>query len=747
MAYDVLEHYLFRPDESLSTFLPRHCNHHISKEFTRLVGFTEFQSDFLFAKFPNQDQIEVSQLFQLTPRRLIQTNKTNEFARPFALWMLLNSFSSAHIARCDLESETLILADDVYAKALKITSSPLEEWELTVRSYNVLKREGISSIYSLSQLTRDDLRSFRNLGEGSIIEIEDLLVKHGLWLKESPNLESIFSNTSNMHLSQLGLSTRAYNSLMRKGITNLNMLLGMSATDISDIRNIGPNTVDEILQVQNKFRSSEPTDEAVEATTAETKIATTEIGRECLLLLKEDVDALLRQLTPFGTLQISSESSKGMENESFAFLRKLFGTSDRNIERVLEEVKSKSEEITQPEYWIDFLLLFAKLEDYLVKFIHINTFLLPTDAELNELTNLQINLDLDSVTCFVTDIPEDSYFEVENFGKYEHLISFYRSHIVLNSWSMKLHSAIRKFIIEHKSFPNSTGLAYACFAQESPNRDFAQLQLLSYLESTNPTTAQRDLEIIQSRFEGNSLDKIGREVGLTRERVRQVLLEYSPDLDKTIQASLGVKSEMEREATINSISGLFSKFGALTKEELAQHLQISSDEVLNIVPTRFKKFILDGKAERLTPVTWEKDFVLSQLSKAATYYFPLRTSDYEHLTQIGEISGPSIPWIIVKFGSWSNACMLAGVEPAPALRAEYTRLWNDAELLSFVVRYLLDDGTTGSIGDYRQWRDRQSDHVPSGELIRNQYELWSNAVKQALLQIREQKEFEALSGI
>jgi DNA-directed RNA polymerase sigma subunit (sigma70/sigma32) len=40
----------------------------------------------------------------------------------------------------------------------------------------------------------------------------------------------------------------------------------------------------------------------------------------------------------------------------------------------------------------------------------------------------------------------------------------------------------------------------------------------------------RDLKIIQLRKEGNTLDEIGREVSVTRERVRQILKKHAPDI-------------------------------------------------------------------------------------------------------------------------------------------------------------------------------------------------------------------------
>ena len=49
--------------------------------------------------------------------------------------------------------------------------TPIEELDLSLRSYNCLKRAGIGSVEQLLEMTEDDLRQIRNLGNKSIAEI------------------------------------------------------------------------------------------------------------------------------------------------------------------------------------------------------------------------------------------------------------------------------------------------------------------------------------------------------------------------------------------------------------------------------------------------------------------------------------------------------------------------------------------------------------------------------------------------
>ena len=65
-------------------------------------------------------------------------------------------------------------------------SMPIEEMELTVRSYNCLKREGIHTVGELISRSEADLLDIRNFGAKSIDEVKMKLASMGMSLKDSP---------------------------------------------------------------------------------------------------------------------------------------------------------------------------------------------------------------------------------------------------------------------------------------------------------------------------------------------------------------------------------------------------------------------------------------------------------------------------------------------------------------------------------------------------------------------------------
>ena len=63
---------------------------------------------------------------------------------------------------------------------------PIEDLQLTIRSYNCLKREGIHAVGELVARSEADLLDIRNFGAKSINEVKDKLAELGLSLKDSP---------------------------------------------------------------------------------------------------------------------------------------------------------------------------------------------------------------------------------------------------------------------------------------------------------------------------------------------------------------------------------------------------------------------------------------------------------------------------------------------------------------------------------------------------------------------------------
>jgi len=72
------------------------------------------------------------------------------------------------------------LVDEQTLQLRKVLKTPLEDLDLSVRAFNCLKAAKINSLSELVQYEQEDLMKFRNFGQKSLSEIEQVLSDRGL---------------------------------------------------------------------------------------------------------------------------------------------------------------------------------------------------------------------------------------------------------------------------------------------------------------------------------------------------------------------------------------------------------------------------------------------------------------------------------------------------------------------------------------------------------------------------------------
>ena len=60
----------------------------------------------------------------------------------------------------------------------------IEDLDLSCRSYNCLKRAGISTVAELTQKTEDEMMKVRNLGKKSLKEVKEKLLENNLSFRD-----------------------------------------------------------------------------------------------------------------------------------------------------------------------------------------------------------------------------------------------------------------------------------------------------------------------------------------------------------------------------------------------------------------------------------------------------------------------------------------------------------------------------------------------------------------------------------
>jgi DNA-directed RNA polymerase subunit alpha len=98
---------------------------------------------------------------------------------------ILNEHLNLFIDLTEHVTDVEIMVEKEEDKKEKMLEMTIEELDLSVRSYNCLKRAGINTVEELTHKTIEDMMKVRNLGKKSMEEVEQKLESLGLGLKES----------------------------------------------------------------------------------------------------------------------------------------------------------------------------------------------------------------------------------------------------------------------------------------------------------------------------------------------------------------------------------------------------------------------------------------------------------------------------------------------------------------------------------------------------------------------------------
>lgn len=83
----------------------------------------------------------------------------------------------------DMAVNMEIMSEATTDSTNKVLDMTIEELDLSVRSYNCLKRAGIQTVQDLAAKSEDDMIKVRNLGKKSLKEVKEKLVELGLGFK------------------------------------------------------------------------------------------------------------------------------------------------------------------------------------------------------------------------------------------------------------------------------------------------------------------------------------------------------------------------------------------------------------------------------------------------------------------------------------------------------------------------------------------------------------------------------------
>jgi len=97
---------------------------------------------------------------------------------------IMNDLLSLFVDLSDDAKNAEIIVEKEDDKKEKVLEMTIEELDLSVRSYNCLKRAGINTVEDLTNKSEEDMMKVRNLGRKSLEEVINKLNGLGLYLKK-----------------------------------------------------------------------------------------------------------------------------------------------------------------------------------------------------------------------------------------------------------------------------------------------------------------------------------------------------------------------------------------------------------------------------------------------------------------------------------------------------------------------------------------------------------------------------------
>jgi predicted transcriptional regulator len=264
----------------------------------------------------------------------------------------------------------------------------------------------------------------------------------------------------------------------------------------------------------------------------------------------------------------------------------------------------------------------------------------------------------------------------------------------------------------------------------------------------------RRIRILELRMNGLTLDEIGKEFGVTRERVRQILnkafklVKNDPFLQEKSFSEIVIGKihsaqeeqshlEQERKDLIDSRARTFlnSQPGA-THLEICRELGVSEKELRQSLQPQTAKFIWSEAREKGNESTYSDDSILEALRLAEAFESPISAPAYRDLVESGLVIGPGPQTVALRFGSWKKACEMAEVSYYESVRTSYEKQWTESEMLEYVIEFLLNKEYGKGIQSYDEWRIETMSNAPSGAHLRKHFGTWIDTKNKALAYIR-----------
>lgn len=243
--------------------------------------------------------------------------------------------------------------------------------------------------------------------------------------------------------------------------------------------------------------------------------------------------------------------------------------------------------------------------------------------------------------------------------------------------------------------------------------------------------AERIHQVVDGYRRGLTLQRIADEVGVSRERVRQILA----------AKRLGMEGRRERRyqsAIAGRSAELIRRFLNLFDiEAVAQETGIDAALVSRFID----ESVPDAKAllkkpEAKRPVYSDGEYLECLREAAGELPQPMTHTEYALWTRGRALPDgrrwPGPQGVMIRFGSWRNALLQAGLMAAPSSRLPVQH--DPDDFVQAVASAWIAQSKPPTVSEYDQW-SRGNSEVPSSATIRKNFGSWTDLVAEAWWQV------------
>lgn len=253
-------------------------------------------------------------------------------------------------------------------------------------------------------------------------------------------------------------------------------------------------------------------------------------------------------------------------------------------------------------------------------------------------------------------------------------------------------------------------------------------------KSTSNNNGERDSAIAVAYAEGQTLEQIGSQYNITRERVRQILAAQNVDRH-TPSSRAALTKEVFMDEHGRTIDEAFNRLRSvrLVIDELKGTPAGVAAWIHDRLKDRKNESIVWNSAEKV----WSDDQLLEVLRKAHAEIGDGMSATRYNKWRLSADSGkyPTHTMISWRFNTWNEALRQAGLSVNQPNRT-YSRAWSVDDVFTAVSTYMAEERAENrrpTFSGYEAYAKRRKGDIPSGAYIRCLTGLsWSEIVYRAM---------------